>query len=208
MDSLTRDVKAKTAHASTNQDDQKVQNGECDLPRRREPLALVDVQPVHTTKTVTEPTSKQGANKAQQIAENGNGIGNDPGNDPASKSNTNPRANGNCVTLLHAVSAAEHADVNVLETDVAVDDTSTNNLRMLVGEREESVNQWRTYSRNGYSICNFLQHGTGRSKSGRSDLLTNVVVNNHGSNGVKDNLESLEHNQSLGEIPGLFHLSE
>ena len=140
MNGLTRDVKTKTTHATTNQDDQNVHNSECDLPRRREPLALVDVQPVHTTKTVTEPTSEQGADQTQQIAENGNGIGNDPGNDPASKSNTNPGANGNCVTLVHAISATEQADVNILETDVAVDDTSTNNLRKSVGEREIMLN--------------------------------------------------------------------
>jgi hypothetical protein len=29
---------------------------------------------------------------------------------------------------VHAVSAAEHADVDILKTDVAVDDTSTDNL--------------------------------------------------------------------------------
>jgi hypothetical protein len=141
MDSLARDVKTKTAHATTNQDDQKVHDGEGNLPRRREPLALVDVQPVHTTKTVTEPTSEQGANQTQQIAENGNCIGNDPRNDPASESNTDPRANGNCVTLVHAISATEQADVNVLETYVTVDDTSTNDLWTSVGERKIELNR-------------------------------------------------------------------
>lgn len=128
MNSLAGNVKAKTTHATTNQNNAHVHNSECNLPRRGEPLALVDVQPVHTTKAVTEPTSEQRANETQQITEDGNGIGNDPGNNPASKSNANPGANGKHVTLVHAVSATEQADVDVLKTDVTVDDTSTDNL--------------------------------------------------------------------------------
>lgn len=128
MNSLAGNVKAKTTDATTNQNNAHVHNSENNLPRRGEPPALVDVQPVHTTKTVTEPTSEQRANQTQQITEDGNGIGNDPGNNPAGKTNANPGANGNQVTLVHAVSAAEQTDVDVLKTDVAVDDTSTDNL--------------------------------------------------------------------------------
>lgn len=128
MNSLAGNVKAKTTHATTNQNNDHVHNSECNLPRRGEPLALVDMQPVHTTQTVTEPTSEQRANQTQQITEDGNGIGNDPGDNPASKSDANPGANSNHVTLVHAVSATEHTDVDVLKTDVAVDDTSTDNL--------------------------------------------------------------------------------
>lgn len=128
VNSLAGNIKAKTTHTTTDQNNAHVHNSEYNLPRRREPPALVDVQPVHTAKTVTEPTSKQRTNQTQQITEDGNGIGNNPGNNPAGKSNANPGANSNPVTLVHAVSAAEYADIDILKTDVAVDNTSTDNL--------------------------------------------------------------------------------
>lgn len=65
MDCLARNIKTKTTHAATNQDNQNIQNSEGNLPRRREPLALVDVQPVHTTQTVTEPTSEERADQTE-----------------------------------------------------------------------------------------------------------------------------------------------
>ena len=67
-------------------------------------------------------------NQTEEIAEDRNGIGNDPGDDPACHTDGNPRANSNKVSLVHAVSATENPDIDVLETNVAVDNTSTNNL--------------------------------------------------------------------------------
>lgn len=130
MNSLAGNIKAKTTHTTTNQNNAQVHNSESNLPRRREPLALINEQPIHTTQTITEPTREQRANQTQQITEDGNGIGNNPGNNPASKTNAYPGTNGNQVTLLHAVGASEHAHVDVLQTDVAVDDAGTDNLRM------------------------------------------------------------------------------
>jgi hypothetical protein len=128
MNSLARDIETKATHASTNQNDTHVDSSEHNLPGRREPSPLVDVQPVHTTKAVTEPTSEKRANQTQQVTEDRNSIGNDPGDHPASQGNGNPGANGCQITLVHAVSSSEDADVDVLETNVAVDDTGTDDL--------------------------------------------------------------------------------
>jgi hypothetical protein len=128
VNSLARDIKTKTTHAATNQNDTHVDNSEHNLPRRREPSPLVNVQPVDTAKAVTEPTSKKRANQTQQVTKDRNSIGNDPGDNPASEGNGNPGANGYHITLVHAVGSSEHADVDVLETDVAVDDAGTDDL--------------------------------------------------------------------------------
>jgi hypothetical protein len=138
VDSLARNIETKTTHAATDQDDQNIDNGEENLPRGREPLALVDVQPVDTTKTVTEPTSKQRADQRQEIAEHRNSVSNDPGDDPTGECDGNPGSDGSQVALVHAIGSTEEADIDVLETDMAVDNTSTNNLKLSVYERESS----------------------------------------------------------------------
>jgi hypothetical protein len=91
VDSLARNVKTETTHAAANQDYQNIDHSEKNLPRGREPLALVNVQPVHTTKTVTEPTSKQRADQRKEIAEDRNSISNDPSDDPTCECDGNPR---------------------------------------------------------------------------------------------------------------------
>jgi hypothetical protein len=64
------------------------------------------------------------------------------------------------------------------------------------------------YSWDGNSVSNLLQNRSSGSKSGRRDLLTDVVVDYYGSNGVEDDFEGLQHDQSLGEILRFLHLSE
>jgi hypothetical protein len=125
---LTRDVKTKPTHATTDQHNAHVESGEEDLARRGEPVAPVHVQPVDTGETVTEPGSEQGANQTQQVAEDGDSVGDNPGNDPAGETDENPGAVRGQVAAVHTVSAAEETDVDVLKTNVTVDDTGTNNL--------------------------------------------------------------------------------
>jgi hypothetical protein len=73
-----------------------------------------------------------------------------------------------------------------------------------------NVNQAReiTYSRDGNSVSNLLQHGARRCQGRRCDILADVVVDDNRSHGVEDNLECLQHYQSLWEVPGLLHLSK
>ena len=66
----------------------------------------------------------------------------------------------------------------------------------------------RTYSWNGNSVSDFLHNRTCGSKSGRCDLLADIVVDDHRSNDVEGNFEGLQHDQGLGEIPRFLHLSE
>lgn len=87
------------------------------------------MQPVNTPETVTEPTGKQRADETQQVAENRDGVGNDPSDYPAGQANGHPGSDGNQVSAVHTVRAAEETNVDVLEPDVAVDYTSTNDLQ-------------------------------------------------------------------------------
>ena len=114
MNRSTRDVETKTTHAATNTHHQDVHDGEADLSWGREPLAIIDVQPVDARKTITEPTGEEGADQTQQVAEHGDRIGNDPGDDPARHTNRHPGSNGGQVAAVHAVGSAEDADVDVL----------------------------------------------------------------------------------------------
>lgn len=65
-----------------------------------------------------------------------------------------------------------------------------------------------TYSRDGNAVGNLLQDWTGGAKGWGGDVLSGVVVDDDGSDGIEDDLESLQHVQSLGEVSGLTHLSE
>jgi hypothetical protein len=67
-------------------------------------------------------------NQADNIAERRNTLGNDPGNDPATQPNGNPGANRDKISLVHAISLAEDAYIDVFQSNVAIDDTSADNL--------------------------------------------------------------------------------
>lgn len=67
-------------------------------------------------------------NQTQKVTEHWYGGGYDPGQKPHAEGNANPRAPGNPVTLMHAVSALEDAQIDGLERDMAVDDTCNDNL--------------------------------------------------------------------------------
>lgn len=66
--------------------------------------------------------------QTQEVAEDGNRGCDDPGENPHAEGNSDPGADGDPVALVHAVCAAEDADVDVLDGDVAVDDTGDHNL--------------------------------------------------------------------------------
>ena len=84
-------------------------------------------------KRTTEPTGKESTNQAQQVFKRWNALSNDPGDDPAGQSNAHPRSNRDQVALAHALRrVAEDTDIEVFETDVAVDHSGTDNLEMSV----------------------------------------------------------------------------
>lgn len=90
VDRPTRNVETETTHAATNQDDRHVDNGQANLSWRRKPPAPVNVQPVHATETVTEPTGEERADQTQKIIEHWNGVGDDPGDNPAGQTDRYP----------------------------------------------------------------------------------------------------------------------
>jgi hypothetical protein len=125
---FTRDIKTKTTHATTNKNNKNIQDGEGDLPGRRKPLASVDVQPVNTSKTIAEPTSEEGTDQTEKVAEDWDGVGDDPSDDPAAHADSHPGSDRCKVAAVHAVSSAEETDVDVFQTNVAVDNTGTDDL--------------------------------------------------------------------------------
>lgn len=129
-------------------------------------------------------------NQADNIGEAGNTLADNPSDDPAGHTNSNPGTNGDEVALRHAAGFPEDADVDVLETDVAVDDTGTDD------------------GRNGHTVGDLLEHGTGGSKSGRGHAGADVVVDDGGGSDVEDDLEALQQAESLGEVLGFLHLGD
>lgn len=69
--------------------------------------------------------------QTQEIIENWNCFGNDPCKDPENQANCNPGADRKKTALVHPVGSAEHADVDVLHGNVAVDDTGDDDLGAL-----------------------------------------------------------------------------
>ena len=71
--------------------------------------------------------------QTQQVAECRDTLSDDPCDDPAGQSNAHPRSNRDEVALAHALRrVAEDTDIEVLETDMAVDHSGTDNLEMSV----------------------------------------------------------------------------
>lgn len=59
MNSLSRHPETHTTNGQADSDEDQVNNGEDDHPRRGRQTALVDIQPEDTTQAVTEPRSEQ-----------------------------------------------------------------------------------------------------------------------------------------------------
>lgn len=68
--------------------------------------------------------------KTQQVVENRDGLGNNPGNSPSAQGDANPGTKGQGAVLMHVVGAVatEDADIDVLASNMAKDNTSNDNL--------------------------------------------------------------------------------
>lgn len=111
---------------------------------------------------------------------------------------------------MHASRATEDAHVDIFQTNVAVDDSGSDDLFTLVPSIQfplrAQVLEEETYSRNRNTIRDLLQHRPSRSQRRRSHAVTDIVVNDDGSNDVQNDLEALQQAQRLGEVLRLFHL--
>lgn len=150
-----------------------VAQGEEDLHRRGEVLAFVDVKPKDTGKTESEPTDKESADQTEQVAEHGDGLGNDPGNDPEDDGQTDPDTNALPIPLVHQLGSTKHAHVNVLDGHVAQNHTGDDN-------------GW-----DGNTVGDFPHHWTSGAQSGRGDVLSGVTVDDGRCDGVQDDFEAL-----------------
>lgn len=144
MESFARDPKTKTAQRSTNRNNNDIQQSEGNLPRRREPQTLIHKQPKDPTQAIRKPTSKERRDQAEQVTKHGNRSGNNPRHGPQRKRNTDPRARSDPVTLVHAVRTLENTQVDILERDVAVDDTGDDDSR-----QRDAVRDFRDHRRGG-----------------------------------------------------------
>lgn len=127
VDSGARSIQAKNAQRQTEAGNANVEDAEEDLAGRGEPLAAVEVEPVDTGETVAEPGSEKSTDQTVQVTEDRNSLGDDPRNDPASHTKTNPETDGTLVALVHQIRLGAEAEVDVLQADMAVDDTGTDN---------------------------------------------------------------------------------
>lgn len=190
MDGSARSIQAKHTQNQSEQGNRNVQNGQGDLARRGKPLALVQVQPVDTTETVAEPAGEKGADQTVQVAEDGDGFGDDPGDDPARDAETQPKADGSPVALVHQAGLGTEAEVDVLQANVAIDDTGADD------------------GGDGDAVGNLAHQGTGGVQGRGENVGADVEVDDDGCGQVERDLETLEHEQRLLEVLGRLHLGD
>lgn len=92
VNSHTRSIQPQNTECQTQNGDADVDNEEADLTGTGEPLAIVEMQPIDTGKTVTEPGSEKSTDHAVQVTEDGNSFADNPGDDPANNTESDPEA--------------------------------------------------------------------------------------------------------------------
>lgn len=148
--------------------------------------------------------------QTQQVAESRDTFSDDPGDDPAGQSNAHPRSNRDQVALAHALRrVAEDTDIEVFETNMAVDHSGANNLDMSVVHCTKHTKQRgpsKTYRGNGNSISDLFHNRTSRSQCRRSNVIADIVVNDDSRDHIQHDFEDLQHAQGLGEVLRFLHL--
>lgn len=129
MDGCAGGIQTKDTKHQTKQSNANIENGKKDLTGRGKPLAPVQVQPVNTGQTVAEPGGEQRTDQTVEVTEDRDGLGNDPGDNPAGNSETEPEADRALVLLVHQTGVGAETEVDVLQPDVAVDDTGADDGR-------------------------------------------------------------------------------
>lgn len=190
MDSGARGIQAKHAQSQPKQRNADIKHRQEDLLRRREPLPVVQMQPVDTAETVAEPAREERTDQTVQVTEDGDGLGNDPGDDPAGDAETEPETDGLPTARVQQVRLGAQAEVDVLQADVAVDDARADDGGDGDAERD-------------------LGHeGAGGVQRGRDNALADVEVDDHGGGEVQGDLEALQHEEGLLEVARRFHLGD
>jgi hypothetical protein len=104
------------------------------------------MEPIDTTQPVAEPTGEERAlyfvsvcsnewgtgltyYQSIQITEYRNSLGNDPCDNPASDTETNPDPDGAFAAAVDKIRLVAETEIYVLEADVTINHTSSNNLK-------------------------------------------------------------------------------
>lgn len=135
----------ETTDADCRADNDKPEVGESEenLLEGVEVVAPVHVEPENAWQAEREPTGEQSAlerwldgprqerrrktyDQTEQVAEDGNRLGDDPRDDPECRRQANPGADAAGIALVHDVGVAEQTDVDVLDGNVAQNNTCDN----------------------------------------------------------------------------------
>lgn len=137
-----------------------------------------------------KPADEQSANQTQEVAENRDRFGDNPRDRPEHQSQTDPSTSTEQTLLVHDIGATENANIDVLDSHVAQDDTRDDNCR------------------NSDTVGDFAEQRTGRAQRGRGDTVTGVAVDHGSGDGVEDDFESLLHAERFREVFGVLHFGD
>lgn len=131
--SLNRGPEAEDADEQAHDEQNDIRDKVADLLGAVEPVAPLHPKPEDAGKTVGEPAGEERADKAEQVVEDGDGLGDDHGDGPREEGNGEPRDGGELGAADHVLRVAEDSVEDVLRAYVAVDDAGNNNCchRML-----------------------------------------------------------------------------
>ena len=186
----TRCVETNNADDDTQQHQNDVAAEEENSLGSGEPLALHDVKPHDTGKSVTEPRSEQSGDETEQVAEVGNRLGQDPCDEPDTEDDGEPGRSGNDTTAVKVLGASEETNVDVLGSDVTEDDTS-----------DDDGGQGDTPGDLGNE-----RRSTAQGRAGNH--VTSEVVDNDSSDQVEGSVDGLEGDQSLRVVLGVTELTD
>lgn len=190
MNSSARSIQSKHAQRQAKERNSNIDHSQEDLPRRGKPLAVVQVQPVDTTETVAKPAREESTDQTVQVAEDGDGLGNNPGDNPAADAETEPEADGLPTAGVEQVRFCAQTEVDVLQANVPVDDARADN------------------GGNGDAEGDLAHQGSRGVEGGRSHALAGVVVDDHAGGKVQTDFEALQHEKRLLEVARGFHFSD
>jgi hypothetical protein len=186
----TRGIKTNNADNDTQKHQDDVAAEEENLLGAAEPTALHDVKPHDTGESVTEPRSEQSGNETEQVAEVGDGLGQDPCDEPDTEDDGEPGGSGDHTATVEVLSASEDTDVDVLGSDVTEDDTGDDDGRQ--GDTPGDLGDQRRSTAQG----------------GAGNHITSEVVDDNSSDQVKGSVNGLEGHQSLGVVLRVTELTD
>lgn len=119
-----------------------------------------------TKKSVTVSTIRKKIthDQTQEVVEHRDRLSNDPRDNPQHQADEKPGSRGDQILLVHAVGFAEESHVDILCSNVAVDNSTDDNLVRPVSLTILSVlPKTITYSRKRNAVCDLANHRAGGS---------------------------------------------